>query len=105
MDESYIREFISIGTTDRSIDRYFRDLAALSVLVNNIASIKDEAARRGVCHASDESRLLLALCPSRNELDLEMKASMLVGGKGQATNRFRRKNARHVCEDDRAHVL
>ena len=81
MDESYIREFMSIGTTDRSIDRRFRDLAALSVLVNNIASIKDEAARRGVCHASDESRLLLALCPSRNELDLEMKASMLVGGK------------------------
>jgi len=38
MDESYVREFISIGKTDRSIERYFRDLAGLAVLVKNLAS-------------------------------------------------------------------
>lgn len=81
MDESYLREFIPIGNSDRSIGRRFRDIAALATLVKDIASIKDEAARRGIRYASDEARLLLALCPSRDQLDLEMKVSMLVGGR------------------------
>lgn len=81
MDESYLKELRQIGATDRSIDRRFRDITALAMLVKGIALIKDEGARRGICYASDEARLLLALCPSRNEIDLEMKASMLVGGR------------------------
>lgn len=81
MDESYIRKFIPIGTTDRSIDRRFRDITTLAMLMKDIASIKNEAAQRGIRYASDEARLLLALCPSRNEVDLEMKASLLVGGR------------------------
>jgi hypothetical protein len=81
MDESYIQKFISIGNADHSIKRRFRDIAALSLLVQNIASVKDDAARRGILYACDEARLLLALCPSSDECDLEMKASMLVGGR------------------------
>ena len=81
MDASHIRAFTQIGSTNRSLERRFRDLAALADLIKNLNSIRNEVVQRGIRYATDESRLLLALCPSRNELDLEMKAALLIGGK------------------------
>lgn len=81
MDSSEIKAFTAIGSSDRSIERRFRDVAALAGLLKNAASIDNQTVLRGVLYATDEARLLLALCPSRNDIDLEMKSATLLGGR------------------------
>ncbi len=80
MDSSEMKAFKAIGSTDRSIERYFRDVAGLAGLLKNASSIHDQAVLRGIRYAADEARLMLALCPSRNDIDLEMKSAMLADG-------------------------
>lgn len=77
---SEIKAFTAIGSTDRSIDRRFRDVAALAELLKNTSAIPNPTVLRGLGYAADEARLLLALCPSRDNVDLEMKTAILVGG-------------------------
>lgn len=80
MDANQLKMFAQIGSTDRSIERRFRDLGALAALIKGAHAISDPAALRGIRYATDDARLMLALCPPRNEIDLEMKAAILLGG-------------------------
>ena len=57
-----------------------RDIAALSELIKDAQAIPHKAALRGIRCATDDARLLLALCPPRNDIDLEMKSAVLLGG-------------------------
>ena len=57
MDSSEMKAFKAIGSTDRSIERYFRDVAGLAGLLKNASSIHDQAVLRGIRYAADEARL------------------------------------------------